>query len=138
MSHFILYTDGGARGNPGPAALGAAIYNEKHELVHTISEYLGKTTNNQAEYQGLIAGLSACKKLGASAVDCFLDSELLVKQMKGEYRVKNTDLKLLHEQARLLVNIFHRITFRHIPREKNAMADQLVNEALDRELKEKR
>jgi len=125
------FTDGGARGNPGPAAIGVAIYDDQDQLVHEVSEYLGHQTNNFAEYTALVRALEEAKKLGADRLSCFLDSELVVKQLAGEYRVKNPDLRVLFEQAKKLACDFSRVTFEHVRREKNKAADRLVNEALD-------
>lgn len=125
------FTDGGARGNPGPAALGVAIYNEQFALIKEFGEYIGETTNNQAEYRALLAALSETHTMGADEVECFLDSELVVKQMKGEYRVKNAELALIYMKIWNLVKKFKKVSFRHIPREKNKVADAQVNIAID-------
>jgi ribonuclease HI len=125
------FTDGGARGNPGPAAIGVAIYDDEGNTVHEVSEYLGHQTNNYAEYTALVRALKEAKKLGAEKLSCFLDSELVVKQLAGEYRVKNEDLRVLFEEAKKLACDFTRVTFEHVRREKNKAADRLVNEALD-------
>lgn len=131
MKKFSVFTDGGARGNPGPAGIGAVIYDEKNNLAAEISEYIGETTNNQAEYKALLAAIIKVRSLGADEVDFYLDSELVVKQLKGEYRVKNKDL------APLFVKIyneslgFKKITYNHISRDKNKEADKLANIAMD-------
>lgn len=126
-----LYTDGGARGNPGPAAIGYVLTIDGKE-VEAKGEVIGKATNNQAEYEALIKGLSYAKKKGVSRITCYLDSELVVKQMRGEYRVKDIDLKKLFEKAKGLTSQFALIEFIHIRREKNKQADKLVNLALDK------
>lgn len=133
---LIIYTDGGARGNPGPAAIGIAIYTiaNTHEPIKTYGKYLGETTNNQAEYRALLAGLEFARKLGAKEVTCFMDSELVVKQLTGQYKIKEAGLKDLAMEAIRLKNSFDLVEFKHIPREKNKLADQLVNEALDNHL----
>ena len=128
---LIVYTDGGARGNPGSAAIGVVIYNEKGKVVSTISRYLGRATNNQAEYQAIHAALEACRELHANEVKCFLDAELVVKQLNGEYRVRDAGLSVWFSKIETLRNQFSKITFHHVPREKNTFADRLVNEALD-------
>lgn len=127
------YTDGGARGNPGPAAIGIVIFNEKNEIVSEHGETIGEATNNIAEYRALMEGLRRAKMLGATELDCHLDSELVVKQIKGEYRIKNYNLQKLFDQVRELVKQFSKISFTHLPREEEHMrlADQLVNHALD-------
>ncbi|NLZ74622.1 ribonuclease HI family protein [Candidatus Falkowbacteria bacterium] len=132
MSKFIIFTDGGARGNPGPAGIGAVIYNEDKVLVAEISEYLGETTNNQAEYKALIAALKKVITLGAIEVECYLDSELVVKQLNREYKIKNKELAPLFLEIHNLSLNFKKISFIHIPRERNKEADKLANEAMDR------
>lgn len=131
---LTTYTDGGSRGNPGPAAIGVVI---KHgtEVVKKYGRYLGETTNNQAEYRALISALEHAAELGAEEVECMLDSELVVKQMRHEYRVKDPDLAPLFLKVYNLSQSFKKITFNHIPREKNKEADAMVNDALDRQMK---
>ncbi len=132
MSKLIIYTDGGARGNPGPAGIGAAIYDDKHQPVAEVSQYLGVATNNQAEYKALIAALGKAQELGATELECYLDSELVVKQLNREYKVKNKDLAPLFLMIHNLSLSFKKISYRHIPRERNKEADRLANEAMDR------
>ena len=132
MSKLIIYTDGGARGNPGPAGIGAVIYNEKKAVRAEISEYLGAATNNQAEYRALIAAFQKAIKLGGTELDCYLDSELVVKQLRHEYKVKNQDLAPLFLTIYNLSLSFKKITYTHIPREQNQAADNLANQAMDR------
>jgi ribonuclease HI len=126
-----IYSDGGARGNPGPAGIGVVIYDDQGKVKKKISRYLGETTNNQAEYQAILAGLRAAKELKATEVDCFLDSELVVRQMKGEYKVKDADLAKLFIKVWNLQHEFKKISFNHVRREKNKLADELVNQAID-------
>ncbi|MDD5527700.1 MAG: ribonuclease HI family protein [Patescibacteria group bacterium] len=133
VTKLIIYTDGGARGNPGPAGIGAVLKNEKGELVGEVSEYIGETTNNQAEYRAVIAAMDKAKKFGASELDFFLDSELVVKQLKREYKVRDKDLAPLFMKIYNSSMGFKKVTFKHIRRELNAEADKLVNEALDKE-----
>jgi ribonuclease HI len=125
-----IYTDGGARGNPGPAGIGVVIWNG-NELVGRHKKYIGEATNNQAEYQAIILGLEQAKKLGAEELECFLDSELVVKQLNREYKVKDKDLAPLFVRVWNLSLGFKKIIFRHVPREENREADKLVNEAID-------
>jgi len=132
MSKLIIYTDGGARGNPGPAGLGAILYNENREVVAEVSEYIGVATNNQAEYRAIIAAFDKAKALGASELDFYLDSELAVKQLNHEYKVKNKDLAPLFLQIHNLSLSFKKVSYTHIPRERNKEADRLANEAMDR------
>ncbi|MEN9390669.1 MAG: hypothetical protein RLZZ283_769 [Candidatus Parcubacteria bacterium] len=131
-----IFTDGGARGNPGPAGAGAVVYQGK-KLIAEVSEYLGHQTNNYAEYQALLLALEACRStLGSPVreqVTIKMDSELIVKQMKGEYRVKEPTLKLLHADAKSLIHeSFPHIEFVHVRRELNKEADALANAAMDR------
>lgn len=128
---YTIFTDGGARGNPGPAGIGGAVYDAEGELVAEVSEYLGTATNNVAEYQALLQTLLKAKELGATEVDCFLDSQLVVKQMNREYKVKNPELAKIFVQIHNLVLQIGRVTFTHVYREKNTVADALVNKAID-------
>ena len=132
MSRYIVFTDGGARGNPGPAGIGAVIYSEDKKVVAEISKYLGEATNNQAEYKALISALTKLKEMGATEIECFLDSELVVKQLRREYKVKNKDLASLFLAVHNLSFDFKKISYTHIPRERNKEADRLANEAMDR------
>ncbi|MCU0680147.1 MAG: ribonuclease HI family protein [Planctomycetes bacterium] len=132
MSKLITYTDGGARGNPGPSGIGAVIYNEEKKIVATISKFLGEGTNNQAEYKALIVALEKAKELGATELQCFLDSELVVKQLNREYKVKDQDLAQLFLKVYNLSLNFKKIIFTHVRREFNKEADKLANEAMDR------
>jgi len=132
MKKFIIYTDGGARGNPGPAGIGAIIYDADGQLVAEVSQYLGVATNNQAEYKALLAGLEKAKELGAEDLEFYLDSELVVKQLNREYKVKNKDLAPLFLTVHNLSVNFKKITYTHVPRERNKEADRLANEAMDR------
>lgn len=127
---IILHSDGGSRGNPGPAAIGVALEDSAGKLLETISEYIGETTNNQAEYRALVRGLEKAKEFGASEVRCYLDSELVVKQMNHEYKIKDAGLSALFVKAWNLTRGM-RVTYHHVPREKNKVADRLVNQALD-------
>ena len=128
-----VHCDGACRGNPGPSSAGAALFDGINggELAR-VSRYLGVGTNNQAEYQALILGLEEAARLGARRVDIFADSQLLVRQLLGEYRVKNPQIQQLFGQAVRLLNRFESWRAQHVPREQNALADQLANEALDK------
>lgn len=130
MKKLITFTDGGARGNPGPAGIGVVI-KDGAQTIEAFGRYIGETTNNQAEYQALLAALERARDLGADEVWCNLDSELLVKQLNGEYRVKNKDLAPLFLKLHNLSMGFKKISFHHIPRERNREADAEVNRALD-------
>lgn len=129
-----LYTDGAARGNPGPAGAGAVIISADGHIVAKIGKFLGESTNNVAEYMGLILGLKRAKAMGIKELDVFSDSELLVKQLAGDYAVKADHLRPLHDEARSLLGAFSEIQVRHIPREENAQADAMSNRAIDERL----
>ncbi len=134
MKKLIIYTDGGARGNPGPAAIGVAIYDpgKINEPIFKLGKVIGVTTNNQAEYNALLLGLQEARKLGASELVCYLDSELVVKQLQGLYKVREEGLKKMIAEIFREQNKFTQVVYKHVPREKNKLADQLVNEALDK------
>ena len=129
-----LYTDGAARGNPGPAGAGAVIVSPDGHIVAKIGKFLGESTNNVAEYMGLILGLKRAKAMGIKELDVFADSELLVKQLSGDYAVKAEHLKPLHDEAQALLKAFTEIQVRHIPREENTAADAMSNRAIDESL----
>jgi ribonuclease HI len=126
-----LFTDGAARGNPGPAGAGAVIISPEGHVVAKIGKYLGETTNNVAEYTGLILGLKRAKAMGLRELDVLADSELLVKQLSGEYAVKADHLRPLHDEAKALLKGFEQVEVRHIPREENVAADEMSNRAID-------
>lgn len=128
-----LYTDGGARGNPGPAGIGAVLTIGEEQYL--FKKYIGETTNNQAEYQALILGLEEAIKHGVKEIDCFLDSELVVKQLKREYKVKDKDLATQFVRVWNLMQQIGKVTFTHVPRAENKIADRLVNEVLDEKMK---
>jgi ribonuclease HI len=128
-----LFADGGSRGNPGPAASGAVLLDPGGELVEEIGAYLGVATNNVAEWTALVLGLEAAAKRGIRRLAVRLDSELVVKQLSGEYRVKHAGLQPYYRRARQLIRGFTEVDVRHIPRKENALADRLVNRVLDQE-----
>lgn len=129
-----LYTDGGSRGNPGPSASGYVLMDMDDNVLVERGVYLGITTNNQAEYRALKLGLEEALKLQAKQVDVYMDSLLIVNQMLGVFKVKNSDLRPVHEIIIKLIGSFERVKFTHIPRELNKLADAMVNKALDEEL----
>ncbi|MFH1620809.1 MAG: ribonuclease HI family protein [Patescibacteria group bacterium] len=130
---LTIQTDGGARGNPGPAGIGVVVLGEDGEVLEEHAEYLGVTTNNQAEYRAVILGLERAVALGATEVQVMADSELLVRQMNGEYKVKNPDLaKRYLEVKNLEVRLGGKVKYRHIRREQNKHADKLSNIAMDK------
>ena len=126
-----LSTDGGARGNPGPAAYGYVLEAEDGTVLDARGETIGVATNNVAEYRALIAGLEKAVELGVEELEVVSDSELLVKQMQGEYRVKNEALRELNDEANFLERKVGRVRYKAVRREHNELADKLVNEALD-------
>jgi len=128
-----LSTDGGARGNPGPAAYGFVLETEDGQVLAAHGEAIGRATNNVAEYRGLVAGMEKAAELGVRELEVVSDSELLVKQMLGEYRVKNEALKALWEEANDLERRFAKVRYKAVRRHHNELADSLVNEALDAE-----
>ncbi len=129
MSRATLHSDGGARGNPGPAGIGAVLKIGDKEFL--FKKYIGETTNNQAEYQALLLGLSEAKKAGVAELECYLDSELVVKQLNRQYKVKDGGLAILFVKVWNQLNDFKQVTFHHIRREQNKLADKLANEAMD-------
>ena len=141
MTHkkkIIIYADGGSRGNPGPSGAGSVVMNEKGKLLAEVSEFLGHTTNNVAEYTAILEGLKAAKKkvgvkvLADMPVEIRMDSELVVRQLQGRYKVKHPNLKpLFAEVSALISKYFPHITYTHVPREKNKIADALANLAMD-------
>ena len=132
MMKVLIEADGGSRGNPGPAGYGAVVWSaERTEVLAEANESIGIATNNVAEYRGLIAGLTAAARVGATEVGAFMDSKLVVEQMAGRWKVKHPDLIPLHRQARELASRFDHIRYTWIPREKNSHADRLANEAMD-------
>lgn len=136
MKKYYVWTDGGARGNPGPAGYGVVIKNEQRENLAEIAEYLGETTNNQAEYWGLVTALEKVRELAAGEpveVEVRMDSELIVKQMNGLYKIKNEGLKPLYWRIRdLVLALGGAVSFTHVPRRENKEADALSNVAMDR------
>jgi probable phosphoglycerate mutase len=137
---FVVRTDGAARGNPGPASLGAVLIDASRADARepaappdaTISEYLGRQTNNVAEYTGVVRALDLARRLGAVEVHLLLDSKLIVEQLSGRWRVKHPAMASLHAASLQLLGGFARWTARHVPRAQNAAADALANEAIDR------
>jgi ribonuclease HI len=127
----LLMVDGAARGNPGDAGAGAAIVDENGAVVQEMSRYLGRATNNVAEYEALLMGLEALLASGKTRITVQSDSQLLVRQLTGEYRVKDEKLKLLFERAKALLSQFSSYRILHVPRELNKLADRLANRAID-------
>ena len=131
LDHVIIYSDGGSRGNPGPSASGFVIMNAEEHVVHEGGMYLGITTNNQAEYHGVRLGLEKALEMGAKTVDFRIDSLLVVNQMNGIYTIKNRELWPIHERIEELVKKFDKVSFAHVKREFNQLADGMVNKILN-------
>ena len=136
MKKLIIYADGGSRGNPGPAGAGAVVMDEKERVLSEVSKYLGRTTNNVAEYTALIEGLRAAQKAMEAKplpLEIRMDSELVIRQLSGRYKVKHPGLKPLFAEARTLIEKhFPETSYVHVPRERNTLADRLANDAMDR------
>lgn len=128
---LVVHVDGGARGNPGPAAAGAVVSTPEGEVLDEAAEAIGVATNNVAEYRGLLLGLARARELGATEVEVVNDAELIAKQVNGSYKVKHADMKALHRAALDVLATFDRWSIRSVPRARNAHADALVNQALD-------
>ncbi len=129
---LIIYTDGGARGNPGPAGSGIVICDSQIKIIKEHSRFLGKATNNQAEYEAVILGLEKAKELKAAEVDLYSDSQLIVEQLNRRYKIKNPDLGTLFIKVWNLSQSFKKVCFHYVSREKNKRADRLVNEIIDK------
>ena len=132
MTRLTVNVDGASRGNPGPAAIGIVMRDENGTTAVRLSSYIGRTTNNQAEYTALITALEEAGRLGAEQLDIRTDSQLMVEQILGRYRVRNENIRPLFEEARKLLVTFRSYSITHIPREQNREADALANEALDK------
>ena len=133
MTKITIHSDGAARGNPGPAAAGAVLTADDGTIVAEVSRYLGEMTNNQAEYRALILAVEEALRQGASELCIYADSELMVRQIKGEYRVKHEDLKPLFRDVMQALKRIGKFAIHHVPRERNKAADKLANLALDAE-----
>ena len=127
----ILHTDGGARGNPGPAGIGVVLKDESGDVIGDIAEGIGTATNNVAEYKALIAGLQLAHEKGITELDVYMDSELVVSQIKGDWKIKNDALRRLAVEARRLIDRFEKWELQHVRREHNADADKLANQGMD-------
>lgn len=127
----VLHTDGGARGNPGPAGIGVVLEDESGESIGEIAEGIGRATNNVAEYRALIAGLELAVEMGVTDIEILADSELVVSQMTGEWKIKDNKLRPLALRANSLLNRFETYSLRHVRREENADADKLANQGMD-------
>ena len=130
-----VYSDGAARGNPGPAGAGAVLTDAGGAVVARLGRFLGEKTNNVAEYEGLLLGLKHARDLGYREVEVRADSQLLIRQLKGEYAVRHAGLKPLHAEALRLLHGFDKYDLQHVPREENALADEMSNRAIDEEMR---
>lgn len=128
---MIINTDGGARGNPGPGACGAVVKDQTGNIIRREGKFLGVCTNNEAEYHGLILGMETALELGADCIEVNMDSELVIKQLRGEYRVKEPRLGQLYTKAKALEQKFNEVQYFAVRREKNKEADAIVNQVLD-------
>jgi ribonuclease HI len=128
---YKLFTDGGSRGNPGPGGIGVVLENDKGEVIYELAKYIGKCTNNEAEYLALIAGLKIAEQKKVKNLEAFIDSQLVAKQVNGEYKVKDARMKMYYREAANFRGVFDNLKFTHVKRGKNTRADELVNEALD-------
>jgi len=129
--HLLIFSDGGSRGNPGPAGAGAIVCDAKGKVLKKLKKFIGVATNNVAEYEGLILGLKEAAKMKPDHVTCYADSLLVMEQMSKNWKVKHEGLKPLHKKASVLAAKFAKITYHHIPREKNTLADDQANLAMD-------
>jgi ribonuclease HI len=134
VEDVIVHTDGASRGNPGPAAIGVVIQDRDGRILDELGEAMPPTTNNVAEYTAVIRALEHARALGARRVRCLMDSQLVVRQLNGEYKVKHPAMLPLYRRVLELIQQFDEVTFAHVPRELNTEADRLANEALDRVL----
>jgi len=132
---MVLRTDGASRGNPGPAAAGIVIEHLDGTVLSQLGQYLGEMPNNQAEYRALILGLQLVTDWQPAAVDIYMDSELVVRQMTGVYQVRDATLQLLYREAMALVKALPHVTFTHVRRAQNALADRMANQALNERLR---
>lgn len=131
LDHIKLFTDGGARGNPGPGAIGILILDNSNQELERHSECIGHTTNNRAEYRALVKGLDMCAHHTRKRVTCFMDSELVVKQMNGDYRLKNDELRKLFHEVTKCAGVFEHVTYQHVGRKNSYMkkVDRMLNDA---------
>ncbi len=131
MSKVSIYTDGGSRGNPGTAGIGIIGYNENNDIVFKISQYIGKQTNNVSEYKALVRALEIVVEKEIKDIEIFMDSQLVVRQIKGEYKVRNERMKPFYEMAISLIRNIDNFNINHVKRSENSEADKLANEAMD-------
>lgn len=128
---LFIHTDGGSRGNPGPGAIGIAVLNDQKKLIKEIGKFIGKSTNNEAEYKAVVEGLKTCMGIGGKDLKFFIDSLLVVSQLNGKFKIKEPRMKKFYLEIKELEKNFESVVYCHVPREKNYMADKIVNEVLD-------
>lgn len=128
---LFIHTDGGARGNPGPGAVGVVVLDEKKKVIKEIGKFIGKSTNNEAEYKAVLEGLKAAKDLKGSEIVFYIDSLLVVSQLNGKFKVKEPRMKTFFSEAKVIEKGFESVKYYHVPRERNYIADKIVNEVLD-------
>ena len=128
---YIIYTDGGSRGNPGPGAIGIVVKDDKNKVVKEIGKFIGKVTNNEAEYRAVIEALKSCHEDKAKELQFYIDSLLVVNQLNGDFKVKDKKIKIFWGEVKTLEKSFSKVNYTHIPRTKNYHADKIVNEVLD-------
>lgn len=127
----FIHTDGGARGNPGPGAIGVVVKDSKGNVIKEIGKYIGRSTNNEAEYKAVIEGLSSCRGSEISEIEFYIDSLLVASQLSGKFKTKEPRMKALCDKAKSLEREFKSVQYKHVPRSKNYQADKIVNEVLD-------
>jgi ribonuclease HI len=128
---YRIFSDGASRGNPGPSGIGAVIFDAHGKVVHEIARYIGEVTNNVAEYKALIAALEYCEKHKLSPVEVLADSQLMIRQLAGEYKVKHENIKPLYQEAQTHLRHLKVTGYKHVPREENKHADKLANQGID-------
>jgi ribonuclease HI len=131
ITEVKLYADGGSRGNPGPSASAFVLFDEANRIIAKDGSYIGFSTNNQAEYRAILQGLNCAKQINVKAVHVYMDSLLVINQMKGTFKIKNPDLLKIYKAVQSLIKNFEKVDFFHIPREMNKIADEQVNKILD-------
>ena len=134
--NYKIYSDGACRGNPGPSGIGAVILNDKGKTIHEISKFIGTTTNNVAEYEALLEALDYCVKKKLSPVEILADSQLMIRQLSGQYKVKHPNMIPLHQKAKAYLSQLKVVGFTHVLREFNKRADELANEGIDHHVSE--
>lgn len=128
---LFIHTDGGARGNPGPGAVGVVVKNKNGKVIKEVGKFIGKSTNNEAEYKALIEGLKTCQDYETTELEFYIDSLLIVSQLNGKFKVKDSRMRMLFNEAKKIEAKYKKVVYTHVPRTKNFQADKIVNEVLD-------